>query len=114
MEGGQPEVWVAAQQAAWGEVPSGAVRQAVLEEVQQAAWEGGPSEAVRQAVLEAVRPAAWEGAPRAADQRVAWGEVQQGDGYCREGIKYSRAMPDDIVQMIVQAYFWYPFTNDTI
>ena len=60
------------------------------------------------------QPAAWEGAPRAADQRVAWGEVQQGDGYCREGIKYSRAMPDDIVQMIVQAYFWYPFTNDTI
>ena len=95
--------------AAWGEIPSGAVRPEVWEAVRPEVWEGVPRE-----VWEAVQPGAWEGVPREAAQQVAWGEVQQGDGCCREGIKYSRAMPDDIVQMNVQAYFWYPFINDTI
>ena len=71
--------------------------------------EGGVEAAQRVALeevpKEAAQPEALEEVPREAAQRAAWGEDRQGDGYCRVGIEYSRAMPDDIVQKIVQAFF---------
>ncbi|MBU9738160.1 hypothetical protein KTH81_07850 [Lachnospiraceae bacterium ASD3451] len=92
----------AAQRVALEEVPKEAAQPEALEEV--------PKRVAQRAVLgevpkEAVQPEALEEVPREAAQRAAWGEDRQGDGYCRVGIEYSRAMPDDIVQKIVQAFF---------
>ncbi|MCU6736062.1 hypothetical protein [Diplocloster agilis] len=100
----------AAQRVALEEVPKAAAQPEALEEVpkrvaQRAVLGEVPKEAVQPEDAGAVQPEALEEVPREAAQRAAWGEDRQGDGYCRVGIEYSRAMPDDIVQKIVQAFF---------